>query len=357
MPPVLTIFANCTPAIGFGHLMRCITLAKAVAASGRLRPRIAMSRDSDGSLAARHGIELVRTGGSASAGDAVSGEVMEVADSRHGPILLDDYRVDAEDLSKLRDEGYAVAMMEDGRRLETYICHLVIDSAPDAAQLDYRGTPETKFCLGTKYFPLREEFVAGVSSSPLSAEIREVALTFGGSDADDFTAKLLRAILPISGGWSIKVVLGPAYAGTAENVAAGQENVRVHRAVDNMAAVLADTDLVIAGSGGTALEVAFLGRPMAIVAMAPNQLPITNALDRAGAALSLGDWREFDPAAAADRIAALARDGARRIDMARRASALIDGKGAARIADLLDKMWTTHGGPDAAALADMAEPS
>jgi UDP-2,4-diacetamido-2,4,6-trideoxy-beta-L-altropyranose hydrolase len=95
---------------------------------------------------------------------------------------------------------------------------------------------------------------------------------------------------------------------------------------------LAGATVVIGGAGTMKFELALLGRPMILLAVAPDQLPIGPAFAAAGAARYLGDGRTIEPAAVGAAVAELMTDETARLAMAGRGRALVDGRGADRIA-------------------------
>ena len=79
-------------------------------------------------------------------------------------------------------------------------------------------------------------------------------------------------------------------------------------------------------------ELALLGRPMLLLAVVDDQLPVGPPFAATGAARYLGDGRETDPAEVAAAVAALMADDPARAAMAARGRAIVDGRGAQRIA-------------------------
>jgi spore coat polysaccharide biosynthesis predicted glycosyltransferase SpsG len=328
--PAVSIRADCGARHGYGHVMRSLTVAQALRSAGA-PPRFIMARTSDTAPVEEAGFEVRRL-----AGDGLgTSEIMALLAPNDGPLLLDTYEVASGDLRTLRDVGFRVALFDDGQRLESYHCDVVIDSAPDAASLPYRGLAETVFCLGSRYFPLRDEFRNGRRDAPARRSVRTIVVSFGGSDHDDVTFQALDALAGIKGDFVVVSVLGPAYAGRAEEAKARDPRVRLMRDVRDMAAVLGAADVALAGSGGTASELAFLGVPMILLALSPDQVPIAEAMERAGAAFYLGRPEDVESATVARALGSLMGDRARRDAMHAAGRALIDGKGAERIAEVI----------------------
>jgi spore coat polysaccharide biosynthesis predicted glycosyltransferase SpsG len=100
-----------------------------------------------------------------------------------------------------------------------------------------------------------------------------------------------------------------------------------------MPRLIAEADLVIGAGGSSNWERCALGVPALVVILAENQAPIAQALSRAGVICNLGWCRDLRPADYSDALIALNHD--RLAAMTEKSLALVDAKGAARMADVL----------------------
>ena len=89
---------------------------------------------------------------------------------------------------------------------------------------------------------------------------------------------------------------------------------------------------MVSGAGTMKFELALLGRPMILLAVVDDQLPIGPPFAATGAARFLGDGREVDPSEVVSAVAALMADGPARTAMGERGRTIVDGRGAERIA-------------------------
>jgi spore coat polysaccharide biosynthesis predicted glycosyltransferase SpsG len=156
----------------------------------------------------------------------------------------------------------------------------------------------------------------------------------GGSDPENFTEAIL-LILASSG-----LALDPTFVIGACNphrdalerqaLLCGWPSA-IRRDVQDMATLMADSDLAISASGSTAWELACMGVPAILLVCAENQRLVAEELTRAEAATIVTDPRASLSKALADLVA----DKAKRKAMADRASELVDGCGATRVAAIL----------------------
>lgn len=334
--PVLSVHADCSPDIGYGHVMRCIGVAGAISKSGAMGVRFLTSADSDAGLIEGAGLAVQRLHG----GRPVAAAIEAIVDAAEGPLLLDTYGVTTPDLKALNDAGFAVAMFDDGRRLENYPCALVIDSAPGAEGLTYHSTTDARFCLGPSFYPLRAEFQNVRLERTHSKAPDRLLVTFGGSDPDDQTARVLRIITERAFPWEVTAVLGPGYEGDAEAVSSGCANIHLKRNGAPMASLMAAADMAISSAGGTALELAYMGTPTVLMTLSRNQERIAEALDQMRAALSLGAWQDRTDADIANALLALGENAEQRMALSDRARSVVDGHGIGRIAAAISETWS-----------------
>lgn len=153
----------------------------------------------------------------------------------------------------------------------------------------------------------------------------KVLVCFGGSDPGGVTARL-GPVVTADQRWSTTVVVGPDYAGPWPSI------VDVVRDPTDLPARVARADVVVLGAGTMKFEVAAVGRPALLLAVADDQLPVGPPFAATGAARWLGDGRTIDPHAVRLAVAALLDDGPARQAMAVTARQVVDGNGAERLA-------------------------
>lgn len=340
-PPRILIRTDATPAIGMGHLSRCLTLAAALIARGA-QVEFAMVEPSAVVAAkvalARAGLRPL-PGGLGLAEDL--GLTLEAVDQT-GAVgaVLDGYQFDQAFL-----EGLAAAtslLFFDELGEFSFPRALVLNQNVHAADLAYAAGPGTRFLLGPQYAVLRPEFVAARPAARAHPDqATRLFLNFGGSDPHDLTSRALTGLAGSSSSrrYDIRVVLGGEnrHAPAVLDLAAqSRHRVEVLRDVSDMTAVMNWAELALSASGtNTTLEMSCLGLPMVTVIQAENQRLIGEALGRQGLAVQLGFWTEVTGPAMAAAVDALAGDAARRRTMSAAAMAAVDGRGAARVAEAL----------------------
>ena len=109
--------------------------------------------------------------------------------------------------------------------------------------------------------------------------------------------------------------------------------IRLIPGTDRMHRLMAAAEVAISAGGSTSWELAFMGLAGLMVVLADNQQAVVDRLSRDGVAEDLGPLGDLRPQGIADSLKALILSPERRRRMSRRGRQLVDGRGAARVAD------------------------
>lgn len=342
--------------IGMGHAMRSLALAQALLGEGH---RVSwVGRIDPASLAARiasQGAGLVRLNEE----PGTEGDL--AATLRHGEgadwIVVDGYSFGPEYLAALRRTGACIMVVDDAPRFPFYDADLLLDQNLHTPPARYLLPPAGRLLTGPRYALLRPEFgCRPAHPAPKPEPASNILVTMGGSDPSGVTAEVLEAVNSVAARirearLEVRVVLGHANLRGAEalsRIKSQDVHVEILQSVENMEPLMDWAHLAITAGGSTCWELAAMGVPMIILLTAPNQEPVAAGLDRAGAAISLGPAGSLDPAALGGAVETLLADADRRASMAQRGRQLVDGLGAARVADALSRREARPVGPGAA---------
>ncbi len=135
----------------------------------------------------------------------------------------------------------------------------------------------TTYFVGPKYIVLRREFYTFQSMGKNNPdEIRNILLTFGGSDPSNLTCSAVEHLLSSRSNYAITIILGAHFEYSAElnQVLAQHENIRngikIYHNIDNVAEEMYRADLVITSPGGSFFEALCTGT----YTIAVNQSPL-----------------------------------------------------------------------------------
>ena len=336
----VAIRADASPAIGGGHIVRCLAIGEELVRRGHTITFLT----APGTLDA---VPALRDRGFAQedipAGASPSETAARVASTGADLVLFDHYGLGAEFESMARPIA-PVAVIDDALN-RAHDCDILVDPTLNRLPADYAHLlPDLAIALtGTAYAPLRADFrrlrdQAVARRSRASTDATRVFVAFGATDPRGLTIPTTEALLTELPHVELDVLIGPAAPGreTLERLAAASGRVRALVDPPNLAEIMAEADLAVGASGTMSWERCCLGLPAVVVPVVDNQREIAVALSRFGAAIAI-DTKEADlPGRLAAGAAALARDAERRIGMGRLAAKVCDGRGAERVADGLE---------------------
>lgn len=294
--------------IGTGHVMRCLTLANALAAkgaectficrehSGNLIEHIRSKGHSVYGLPLGHDtdIDLVHSAwlGATQAQDAKTCLPL-VAELQSDWLVVDHYALDARWEDAVANQCRNLMVIDDLADRK-HACRLLLDQTFGRDAKDYRSLvpKDCTLLCGSNYVLLRPEFLA---LRPYSLERREqqpqlkhLLITMGGVDKDNVTSQVLDALrsCPLPADCEITLVMGaiaPWLTHVEQQVQTMPWPINVRVGVSNMAELMADSDLAIGAAGATSWERCCLGLPTIMVVLAENQNTIAEALSNSGA--------------------------------------------------------------------------
>lgn len=157
--------------------------------------------------------------------------------------------------------------------------------------------PRKNFYTGQNYYCIREDFI-GIPKKEVTEEVKEILLTYGGSDPQNITLKTIKSLLDIQPtyGFKIRAILGPAYQHHEELYSyiesIDHQHVEVHEVVTDMAHYLKNADLIFTSAGRTMYEIATIATPAIVVAQNYRELTHTFGHPYNGF-YNLGFWAEL----------------------------------------------------------------
>ncbi len=343
--------------IGSGHVMRCLALATALRERGARCSFVC--RDHPGQMLdviAARGFAAAALPRPGSGGGAPAARPAHAAwldadpaldaaqtlaaagDAAIDWLVVDHYAIDAGWEQALRSRASRLLVIDDLAD-RPHGCELLVDQSPGRVDADYAPwtTPGCRVRTGPRFALLRPEFAAWRARSlarRASARLDQVLVTLGGSDPDNVTGSILDALVrcPLPADTTLRVVMGasaPALDQVRARAAALPWPTQVLVGVDDMASLMATSDIAIGAAGTTALERCCLGLPSVLVVLAANQAAGARALADAGAAVLIEDRGALLPALA-DALGRLG-DAAGRSAIAHAASQVTDGAGTERV--------------------------
>lgn len=212
-------------------------------------------------------------------------------------LIVDHYALDIRWEQVLRPYCKRVMVIDDLADRE-HDCDLLLDQTFGRDLKDYiaRVPVSCEILCGAEYALLRPEFSQWREYSlerRENSQLKHLLINLGGVDKDNITTQILIALkqcfLPSE--LKITVVMGGTAPWIKEVCQQAKDmpwvtDVRV--GVNNMAELMANTDLAIGAAGSTSWERCCLGLPCIVICLAENQKKVINILAEYGAAISCG---------------------------------------------------------------------
>ena len=307
MPRVVRLWTSAGPGEGRGHLARALALAEATWPDDVVL-QLTLARGGPS------GAERERA-------DAAGARIVEPTETLpDGAVLI----VDAPDPTAIARGAPPdrLVVFDDSEAFAGEASLVVQPSLPA-----WSGSARARHVLaGYRWAPIGSAWRTAMAAPPQARgdATPRVLVCFGGSDPHDVTGRFASVLTDPR--WTTTVIVGPDYRGAPKSEG------DVLREPADLPSRVANADLVVSGAGTMKFEVAALGRPAILLAVADDQLSVGPPFAATGAARWLGDGRSIDPGAVHDVVARLLGDLPARTAMAMAARDQVDGRGADRLA-------------------------
>lgn len=345
--------------IGTGHVMRCLTLARALRERGAECRFIC--REHPGHLLGlirEQGFEVVAL--PCESGERVPlGQAAEPApahaewlgtdwctdaeatrDALGAPIadwlVVDHYALDARWESALQPHCRKLLVIDDLADRK-HDCDLLLDqnlAADMECRYDGKLPDHCGRMLGPQYALLQPEYAElHPRTPPREGPIRRVLVYFGGADTDNLTGLAIAAFRSLQRDDIILDVVinsGSPHADAIREQVQKIQQVTLHTHLPSLAPLMVQADLAIGAGGATSWERCCLGLPTLVVTLADNQKPIAAELDRQGFIRWLGHKDEVSEQALARALADIVTNSLTPA-WSEQCQRLVDGRGTERV--------------------------
>jgi spore coat polysaccharide biosynthesis predicted glycosyltransferase SpsG len=192
----------------------------------------------------------------------------------------------------------------------------------------------TYYYNGPDYMILREYFFSN-SLRRSNIDVKNIFVSFGGSDEKGFTLNVLDALKSMKTSFQINVIIGPMfqYLEKLENMVKEDDRIKIIQEPDNICKLMNSADLAIVSGGITLYEISSLGVPPIVIPQARHQFYIASEFTKNGACVNLG----FNPSSEdiKTNIEKLIYDTKLRKKLSTKGRNFVDGKGLKRFIDIV----------------------
>ncbi|MDW8433458.1 MAG: glycosyltransferase [Aquificaceae bacterium] len=220
----------------------------------------------------------------------------------------------------------------------SYPAGFVLSGSVYGKELSYPLKDGVEYLTGPEYVPLRKAFWK-VGKKTIRKRLRKVFVSFGGDDARNMTPKVIKLLRESYPELELFVVVGKGFKNKEEIHGLVDERVKVFEGLsgEEMKNLMSLVDLAVSAGGQTTYELARVGVPSVLLAIADNQLLNCKGWEKAGFAFYAGWWEDKELWKKLSEGVEKLKDYELRLKMSKIGRKLIDGKGALRVAKKLIK--------------------
>jgi len=350
-----------SPLIGTGHVMRCLTLARALREAGESCRFIC--REHEGDLTARIREEnfevtklnntkatpMIREGtvsdqnyeswlGASWQEDAT--QTIEAIDEEVALLVVDHYGVDQRWEKALRPHVSKIMAVDDLANRH-HDCDILLDQnlvANFQSRYDSLMPSSCIRLLGPEFALLQPEYSKlRATAAPRTEPVRRILISFGGADRANLTGLSVSAFLKVGRSEiEVDVVISndSSHAAQIAYYASLHPNIHIHHSLPSLAHLILKADLAIGAAGTTSWERCCLGLPSIVVTLAENQKPIAKELEKRSLVCWIGDSGTVAEREMIDALVSVIERPSLE-QWSRRCLSVTDGCGTTRVAALL----------------------
>lgn len=334
---MLYIRADGNQIIGSGHIMRCLSIAKALRTIGEDSIFITADNYPEG-LIRKHGFTNICLDSDWANLEKESLQLDNlILTGNIKKLLIDSYYITPKYVDNIHNKT-KIAYLDDLENF-SYAVDLLINYSISAEEDKYKHKyPFTKFLLGTDFIPLREQF-QGIRHIYRN-KVKDILITTGGSDSFNVTGKLIQGLRANSqfNEINLHIIIGAFNVHKEEILKLSNihKNICIYQNIDDMAALMSRCDMAISAGGTTLYELCACTVPIVAFTFADNQINGTKALGRHGLLYYAGDIRiNLDSCILGiiQKVQEMAQNSYERKYMMEKMRCKVDGYGAKRIAN------------------------
>lgn len=282
---ILRVITEGGKEFGFGHITRCLSIAKVFQKYGFVVEFIVDGDESISNLLDDYSFTLLDWQ------TELSLLTQKIALSNF--ILIDSMQISNSQLLKLQETDIPLIYIDDEKRRNILDKGFVIDWTVLSEKQNH-FLPKKKdviYLLGSKYTPLRDGF-GSASKLTIKNKVTKVMLTFGGADVRNITPSVLKLLCENFPDLEKNIVIGAGFTNIKEIQKHKDKNTNLILNADTktMINLMQESDLAIASGGQTLYELARIGTPTIAILLVENARDDTQGWHKVGSLQNLGMW-------------------------------------------------------------------
>jgi spore coat polysaccharide biosynthesis predicted glycosyltransferase SpsG len=328
----VAIRADASKLQGSGHVMRCLSLARALSTRNVDVTFYTSIRDLDwlATSVLASGIKIEATTPNSLFCSSIIWEDFDL-------IVVDSYQIPAEEISKLNTIRPVLVIIDGDRRgikADIYLDQNL--GSEHSIEGTFEQGKQPLLLFGAKYSLVRPEVLENRRSEirlSLTLESAKLLVFFGGSD-------------PFRGATSLSRVLSDSNITNLTVIAPKSDHLEITQYLDKCNAniieftdsiprLIAEADAVVSAAGTSAWDISTIGTPAGYFSVADNQTASLEAIEKYGIGVSLGKLVKIDDNSniVRQKIEQLILDEKKRVSLFSSSHQLFDGEGCNRVSN------------------------
>ncbi len=301
--------------IGYGHVYRCISLAKAIRQIFKNSKIIFIINNEISKIIEENKFEYIIS-------ESFDFDFEILNEINSNLVIFDSYEANDLYLEQITKISKLLLFDDNNDLYDTKIADIILNGNIHAKDLSYNIETSTKYLLGLKYLVMREDYWD--TNSIDNIKNNEILITTGGADSKNISPKIISSLKEIN--LVKKIVIGPGYADETidEIYKIKDKNTKIIMKPTSLINHIKNSKYVISAAGSTIYEILSLNRIPIIFSIAKNQNIAYKYLEENGIK-TIGKYPNIKYNEIKDYIDNFMDDDLKQ-------NQLVDGKGAMRVA-------------------------
>ena len=223
---------------------------------------------------------------------------------------------------------------------DAFPADIVIIPYVGGESLRFHKNKQSQYLLGPKFFQVRDEFIK-INNNKSHQRVENILITMGGSDENQMTVKVVKALSKSKLNIHLTIVLGGlsqiSDVQVKDLLSSYNGSFQVINDTQNMAELMNESQLAITNSGLTKYEMANMGLPAIVISNNSKHATLMVEFASYGTVVHLGANEEVTEETILNAVTKLIKDEIIREKMSNAGKQLVDGMGIKRIFDSIPR--------------------
>ncbi len=243
----------------------------------------------------------------------------------------------------LKSENTCVAIFTNDHTQNDIQSDMVFNPSILQERENYEHFGENKYYLGFDYVLMPLEYAAIPKEIVVNGRVKRVMICMGGSDHNNLTFSILKAIDKSTYEFCIDIVLNSSFFQKEKVdgfVRKLKHQTSVHYDLNGILKMLLQSDLAITAGGNTHIERMCAGVPGIVITQLIHQEISANRIAEFGATINLGMYNRVNPRQILEAFHMLLENKEMRENLCKKGRELVDGQGLLRVSKVIAERIT-----------------